>query len=419
MEYRATEAPPTGRTHIQPFRRGTFIPRCLATALLLGMFAGCGAATAGEDPGLGGTDLQQAWPADRGVDANTLVSLSEWLRSQNLDVHSLLVIKDDKLIFERYSKGLTRDHNYELYSITKGVTALLAGLLIDEGKISLDDKVSSILEKWRPDLAQDFADKQDIKVRHILTMSSGLQYNFKPKNDPIYYEEPDRLKLAARTHPKIAPGQEFEYTDINPILAAAVLSAAAGMPIEKYAEEKLFKPLGMKNYAWDRADGKGLVSAGWGLRLRPVDMAKVGLLVMHDGRWQNQQIVPAAWIRQMVSPGVVPYFGNYWWINDIVEGEPEYDTMGFKGQFIVVLPKRDAVVVMTSLLPIEGGLRDAENVKIMRRIMKDYVIPALDGGTGATVSASIRNTLDNELKLSAASMPIPGTEADPTDTPRR
>jgi hypothetical protein len=120
----------------------------------------------------------------------------------------------------------------------------------------------------------------------------------------------------------------------------------------------------------------------------------------------------------MVSPGVVPYFGNYWWINDIVEGEPEYDTMGFKGQFIVVLPKRDAVVVMTSLLPIEGGLRDAENVKIMRRIMKDYVIPALDGGTGATVSASARNTLDNELKLSAASMPTPGTEADPTDTPR-
>src|SRR3954453_11664103 len=195
MEYRAIEAPPTGRNHIQPFRRGTFIPRCLATALLLGMFAGCGAATAGEIPGLGGADLQQAWPADRGVDANKLVSLSEWLRSQNLDVHSLLVIKDDKLIFERYSKGLTQDHNYELYSITKGVTALLAGLLIDEGKISLDDKVSSILEKWRPDLAQDFADKQDIKVRHILTMSSGLQSNFKPKTDPLYYEEPDRLKL--------------------------------------------------------------------------------------------------------------------------------------------------------------------------------------------------------------------------------
>ena len=216
--------------------------------------------------------------------------------------------------------------------------------------------------------------------------------------------------------------QAASATRSNPILAAAVLSAAAGMPIEKYAEEKLFKPLAMKNYAWDRADGKGLVSAGWGLRLRPVDMAKVGLLVMHDGRWQGQQIVPAAWIRQMVSPGVVPYFGNYWWINDIVEGEPEYDAMGFKGQFIVVLPKRDAVVVMTSLLPIEGGLRDAENVKIMRRIMKDYVIPALDGGTGggtgAPVSASIRNTLDNELKLSAASMPTPGTEADPTDTPR-
>src|SRR5690349_9219704 len=96
MEYRSAEAQRTRRNHIQPFKRGTFIPRCLATALLLGMFAGCGAATAGEVPGSGGTELQRAWPEDRGVDSSKLVSLSEWLRTQNLDVHSLLVVKDDK-----------------------------------------------------------------------------------------------------------------------------------------------------------------------------------------------------------------------------------------------------------------------------------------------------------------------------------
>ena len=178
------------------------------------------------------------------------------------------------------------------------------------------------------------------------------------------------------------PGKEFEYTDINPILTAAVLSAAAGMPIEEYAERKLFKPIDMKNYAWGRADQKGLVSTGWGLRLRPVDMAKIGLLVLQDGRWQGKQLVPAGWIKQMTSPGVVPYFGDYWWINDIVTSEPEYDTMGFKGQFIVVLPKRDAVVVMTSMLPIEGGLRDAKNVQIFRQIVNDHVLPALDAKAG-------------------------------------
>ena len=391
------------------------MPRCIARSLAAALLLGA-ALSAGPVFAAGAADLPTAAPEQQGVDTGRLIGLSEWIRARNLDVHSLLVVKDDKIVFERYSDGLTRDHNYELYSITKGVTALAAGLLIQDGRIALSDKVAPILAKQRPDLAADFADKQDIELRHILTMSSGLLYNFKPKNDPIYYEEPDRLKLAARTQPKIPPGTEFEYTDINPILTAAVLSAAAGMPIERYAEEKLFTPLGMKNAVWDRADKKGLVSAGWGLRLRPVDMAKIGLLVLHDGQYDGKQIAPATWIRQMTSPGVVPYFGDYWWINDIVESEPEFDTMGFKGQFIVVLPKRNAVVVMTGLLSIQGGLRDADNVKIMRQIMKDHVLPALDGGPAAPGSTEALRT---ELRLAAQSKPAPGTEADPTDTPRR
>jgi CubicO group peptidase (beta-lactamase class C family) len=371
-----------------------------------------------------GTDLPEAKPAEVGVDPQKLVQLSGWLREQNLDVRSLLLVKDDKLVLERYTGGLNRDYNYELYSITKGVAAILAGMLIDEGKLHLDDKVGDVIAKWRPDLAGKFADKQDLKVRHILTMSSGLHYDFKPKDDPIYYEAPDRLALAADTQPKVPPGKEFEYTDINPILTAAVLSAAAGMPIQEYGRQKLFEPLDMKNYAWGRADKKGLVSTGWGLRLRPMDMAKIGLLVLHHGRWQGKQLVSAGWIDQMTSPGVVPYFGDYWWINDIVASEPEYDTMGFKGQFIVALPKRDAVVVMTSLLPIEGGLRDAKNVQIFRQIMNDYVVPALDakaGPAGGQAEADAEKALANELATSEQSHPAPGATPDPyeTDTPRK
>jgi CubicO group peptidase (beta-lactamase class C family) len=400
--------------------------RWLASAAILGALAAPllastqRAVAAGESAAAStaGTDLPEAKPAEVGVDPQKLVQLSGWLREQNLDVRSLLLVKDDKLVFERYTGGLDRDYNYELYSITKGVAAILAGMLIDEGKLHLDDKVGDVIAKWRPDLADKFAAKQDLRVRHILTMSSGLHYDFKPKDDPIYYEAPDRLALAADTRPKVPPGTEFEYTDINPILTAAVLSAAAGMPIQEYGEQKLFKPLDMKNYAWGRADQKGLVSTGWGLRLRPMDMAKIGLLVLHHGRWQGTQLVPAGWIDQMTSPGVVPYFGDYWWINDIVTSEPEYDTMGFKGQFIVVLPKRDAVVVMTSLLPIEGGLRDAKNVQIFRRIVNDHVLPALDAKEG---SADGGEALAKELATSEQSHPAPGATPDPyeTDTPRK
>src|SRR5205085_4677258 len=226
-------------------------------------------------------------------------------------------------------------------------------------------------------------------------------------------------KLAANTSPKIPPGKEFEYTDINPIFAAAMVSAAAGMPVEKFAEEKLFNPLRMKNYVWDRADKAGLVSAGWGLRLRPVDMAKIGLLIMDAGKWQGKQLVPEAWIKQMATPNAARDFGYYLWINHIVETEPELDMMGFKGQFISVLPKRNTVIVMTSMLPIEGGLRNAKNVRIFRDIVNDYIIPATDNKDKVLPSESARRALLNELKLSTQSQGRPGATADPTDTPRK
>jgi CubicO group peptidase (beta-lactamase class C family) len=239
-------------------------------------------------------ELPELWPEQAGVDSEGLVKLSQWIRESKLDIRSLLVVKDGKIVFERYSSGLTRDNNYELYSITKALTAMLAGDLIEEGKISLDSSVKEVLEKTRPDLEEALADKDRVKLRNVLSMTTGLRYDFKPPTDPIYYEAPDRLKLAATTTPELEPGKVFQYVDINPVLATAMLSAAAGEKLERYADEKLFTPLGLKHAAWQRADGKGLVSGGWGLRLRAVDMARLGILALQDGSWEGKQIVPAA-----------------------------------------------------------------------------------------------------------------------------
>jgi CubicO group peptidase (beta-lactamase class C family) len=330
------------------------------------------------------TELPQAWPEQVGVDSEGLVKLSQWIRDSKLDIRSLVVVKEGKIVFERYSSGLTRENNYELYSITKAMTAMLAGKLIEEGKISLDSSVKEVLEKARPDLKEALADKGNVKLRNVLTMTTGLRYDFKPPTDPIYYEAPDRLKLAATTIAELEPGKVFQYTDINPVLATAMLSAAAGKKLEHYAEEKLFTPLGLKHAAWQRADEKGLVSGGWGLRLRAVDMARFGMLALQDGSWEGKQVVPAAWVKSMTTGQSTPFFGYYWWVNNIVEGgveggsQPEFDTMGFKGQNIAVLPKYSAVVTMTSMLSPNGGLRDAQCLQILRYMMSVYILPALD-----------------------------------------
>jgi CubicO group peptidase (beta-lactamase class C family) len=213
--------------------------------------------------------------------------------------------------------------------------------------------------------------------------------------------------------------------DINPILVAATLSAAAGEKLEQYAEQKLFKPMGLSNAVWTRADQKGLVSTGWGLRLRAIDMAKISLLVLHNGKFNDMQIVPATWIKQMTSPGVVPFFGYFWWIKNVLEGageggaQPEYDAMGFKGQFILVLPAHNAVVTMTSMLPIEGGLRDGTNLQLFRYMIVRYILPALEAGGHVAASAASRQALLNELQVSVATHGTPGVGADPTDTPQK
>lgn len=364
------------------------------------------------------SDLPEAPPAEHGVDAGRLVELSAWLREEALDVRSLLLVKDGELVFERYTDGLSRDHNYELYSVTKTVTALLAGMLIEDGKIALDDDIATVIGDYRPDLAERVADKENIALHHVLSMSSGLAYDFDPEGDPIYYGADDRLDLMADTTTRFAPGSDFEYTDVNPVFAAAMLSAAAKRPLEEYAAEALFDPMGMEHYAWQRADEQGLVSAGWGLRLRPMDLAKLGMLLINDGEWQGKQLVPADWIERMSTPQAVRDFGYYLWRQHIVDTETSLDMMGFKGQFVTALPEHDAVVVMTSMLPIDGGLRHAKNVRIFRDIVNDYMLPALDAEVVAEDTEAEREALEAELAASLASHPEPGVFVDPTDEPQ-
>jgi CubicO group peptidase (beta-lactamase class C family) len=367
------------------------------------------------------SELPEVWPQEAGVDSDQLVKLSQWIRDQKLDMRSLVIVKDGKIAFERYSSGLTRDKNYELYSITKALTSVLAGDLIAEGKISLDSSVKDVIGRYRPDLKEAVADKDKVKLRNVLNMTTGLYYDFKPPNDPIYYEAADRLTLAATTKPLLEPGKVFQYMDVNPILATAMLSSAAGEKLEDYAEAKVFKPLGMKHYAWTRADEKGLVSGGWGLRLRPVDMARLGLLALQRGQWEGKQVAPAAWMKAMTSGESTRFFGYYWWVNNILEGgveggdQPEFDTMGFKGQNIVVLPKYNAVVTMTSILSPNGGLRDAQCLQILRYMMSEYILPALDHKASTPTGAQKASLLE-ELQAAEDSKGVPGFALDPNNT---
>lgn len=380
---------------------------------------GAGAA-AKVSAGAANADFPSSSPEAAGVDSKPLIHLSEWIRNEKLDVRSLLLIKDGKLIFERYSGGLVRDNNYELYSVTKSITSLLVGILNGEGKLGPGDKVAPRIVAAHPELKDAFADKQQLTVRDLISMSSGLSYKQTEGSDTLYYGVPNRLSVAAKSQARLPAGKEFDYTDVNPVLVGDMVSSAAGQREQKFAEERLFKPLGMSHYRWDGIDQTGAVSGGWGLRLRPIDMAKLGSLLLNDGQWQGKQVVPAAWIRQMTTPAnptLAKDYGYYCWVNHIVRDQPEFGAMGFKGQFITVLPKENAIVVMTSLLPTTGGLRDASYVQMYRSMVNDYIVPALQAGKKVEPSPARQAALKKELHLSAQSKGVPGTAMAFNDPP--
>ncbi len=367
-------------------------------------------------------EIATAAPEAVGVDSAPLVRMSEWIRKDKLDVRSLLVIKDGKLIFERYAAGLGREHNYELYSVTKTITALTFGALAGQGKIATTDHAASWILKTHPEFKESLSDKKDIELGHLMSMSSGLLYKQVEGSDPLYFQAPDRLKVALSTVPRIPPATQFEYTDANPVLVGAAIAAAAGRREDRYAEEQLFKPLGMRNFRWTGADQTGTVSGGWGLRLRAIDMAKLGMLMLDEGRWQGRQIVPASWIRQMTTPSpkaTAQDYGYYCWINHIVESEPEFGAMGFKGQFITVLPKERAVVVMTAILPTDGGLRTGTYLNMYRRMVNDYILPAMQTIPRAQPSENAQQALKRELELSAKVQGVPGTDLAFNDAPEK
>lgn len=397
----------------------TRIPRMLAAAVLaVGALQVHAAAPA---PARAGADgIPAAQPEAVGVDSTKLVALSEWIRRDKLDVRSLLVIKDGKLVFERYGDGLSRDYNHELYSVTKFISALLVGTLVGDGKLKAEDTPAQRLAAARPDLAPALADKQTIQLRHLMSMSSGLSYKLVEGTDTLYYGVPDRLKVAASANVRVAPGTEFDYIDVNPVLVGATISQVTGLPEQQYAEQRLFKPLGMQHYRWDGADGKGAVSGGWGLRLRSIDMARLGMLMLNQGRWNGQQVVPASWVARMTAPsGPAQDYGFYCWINNIVKSEREFSAMGYKGQFITVLPKQNAVIVMNSIMSTQGGLRDAAYLDLYRRMVNDYVLPALQAGNAVHPDAARQAALKKELELARTSQRVPGTALAFNDKPEQ
>jgi CubicO group peptidase (beta-lactamase class C family) len=259
---------------------------------------------------------------------------------------SLVVLRGDTLLYEYYGDGFADTSRFNIFSVTKAYVSTLTGIALAEGYIkSVDQSIGEFLP-WCVDSALC-----KIKIKHLLQMTSGIAssegyLNPWATSTKLYYgDQTDQLVHHLRM--KRAPGQRFLYQNINTQLLAMVLRSATGRPVSQYLSEKLWQPLGMEADAgWSLAEGTDDEKAFCCLNARARDFARFGLLVLNEGNWRGQQLIPRDWVRSIPQYDTTEGGTNRYHLNWYLT--PEQDDFwaeGLLGQFTYVCPKTRTVIV--------------------------------------------------------------------------
>lgn len=305
---------------------------------------------------------------EQGLDAALLQQMLATIDEQRLNIDSVVVVRNGYIVTEKYYTPYKQDTIHELYSVTKSVVSALVGIAIQEGYInSVDDPVLDFFPERI--FANDNALKRSITLEHLLTMSSGLEWDF----DEMVYTR-DWVQYVLDQPMYTEPGTEFYYSSGNAHVLSAIIQDTSGLNTLDFAQQYLFDPLGIFDIRW-QLDFNDIPKGGWGLAMKPRDMAKLGYLYLNQGVWDGQQIIPAEWIESSTERYIqVPeplepwdlYMGYLWWLHE----DGPYAAHGMKGQFIYVIPESDLVVVFTS------NITDAKFVH-PQLLIREYIIPAV------------------------------------------
>ena len=326
------------------------------------------------------SSIDDGWPTaspDRvGMDGAQLCGIAARLGQRATSVHSVVVVRHGKLVFEQYFPGydqpwgqpdgpqeFSATTKHDLRSASKSVVSLLVGIAIDR---KLIEGVDEPVLKFFPDhQAMKQAGWEAITLRHLLTMSSGMKWDearawTDPNNDePHLVSEDDPIGYVLARPVAAPPDVLWTYNGGGTELLGNILERVSGKPLETFAREALFQPLGITDVEWKAYPKNGKIAAASGLRLRPRDAAKLGQIVLSRGQWNGQQIVPADWIAQSTTPrfqaigffGNTLFYGYQWWMGRSLSGGKEIKwvaAFGWGGQRLFIVPELDLVMMTTA-----------------------------------------------------------------------
>lgn len=293
-------------------------------------------------------------PEEQGMDSSALAKLVNYGGSHSFD--SLLVVRHGRIVTEAHYALYPGNVPHEIFSSTKAITGTLLGMVYKDGLIDrLDHPVLDFFADRHVANVDDR--KKAITVQNLLDMTSGLDWDQgfeggKQQTLQDMYRASNLIQFILDRPMAHPPGEVFNYSNANPDLVSAVITRLTGKPLEDYAREKLFAPLGITDWYWDR-DPQGLTFGDGMLFLLPRDMAKFGYLYLHHGEWEGRQLLPPGWADVLSHTTVNTHasydpslsYSNFFWI---LPERHVYMANGKDGQNIAVFPDLDIVVVTTA-----------------------------------------------------------------------
>ena len=285
---------------------------------------------------------------------------------KNANLHTVSVYRHGKLISEATAPGYSTAIWRVTHSMAKTITALAIGQLIDEGKLSLSTKLVDVLGDFCPVRMHKYM--REVTVLHLLSMSSGVV----GISETTAVVE-DRWTSAFLSATPIAPpGTVFKYNSMNTYMLSVILTKITGKTLTEFLAERLFQPMDIRNFLCEKSP-EGIEKAGWGMYLSPRDMAKIGQLILQNGKWQGKPLVSEKWMRMMTrksfqvadSQSAFDYALHIW----VAPDHSSYLISGMLGQCVWICPAPDVVAVLTA--GNQNIFEKAETLRILADTLGD------------------------------------------------
>ena len=303
----------------------------------------------------------RATPESQGISSDLFAALLRELdASKDTEMHHFMALRHGKVIcecnFAPYPKGMW----HITHSMCKSITGMAIGMLIEEGKLKLDENIYDIFSDQINALSKIF--RPVITVENLLTMTSGVTFN-----ESGIVSGNDWLGSFLNASVNGKPGTEFQYNSLNTYVLSAIVTKRTGETLTEYLTPRLFGPLGITKYYWETCP-KGITKGGWGLFLCAEDMAKLGQLYLQRGKWNGQQLVSEYWIEISTARHLKTQNGTYGYGYQLwMEQRPgSFEYNGMLGQNVIIYPDMDMVLITNA------GNKEMFQDCIMLNIIRKY-----------------------------------------------